>query len=69
MFTATLWSAVRAVGVSFVLILEFPERNMSRFLDYVHIVEALNGPVDDSGSADVSETEYSPFESDSDSGT
>jgi hypothetical protein len=42
---------------------------MSRFLDDVRIVEALNEPVDDSGSkGDVSETEYSPSESDSDSG-
>ena len=61
-------SAVRAVGVLFVLILEFSERNMSRFLNDVHIVEALNEPVDDSGSeGDVSETEYSPSESDSNS--
>jgi hypothetical protein len=33
-----------------VLILEFSERKMSRSLDDVHIVEALNKPVDDSGS-------------------
>ena len=62
-------SAVRAVGVLFVLILEYSERNMFRFLDDMHIVEALNEPVDNSGSeGDVSETEYSPFESDSNSG-
>jgi len=37
-----------------------------RFLDDVHIVEALNEPVDDSGSeGDVSKTEYNPSESDS----
>jgi len=42
---------------------------MPRFLDDVHIVEALDEPVDDSDSeGDVSETEYSPSESDSDSG-
>jgi hypothetical protein len=41
--------AVRAVGGLFVLMLEFSERKMSRFLDDVHIVEALNKPVDDSG--------------------
>jgi hypothetical protein len=29
--------------------LEFSERKMSRFLDEVHVVEALNEPVDDSG--------------------
>jgi hypothetical protein len=64
-----LWSAVRVVGVLFVLILEFSERKMSHFLDDVHIVEALNEPVDDSGSeGDVSEMEYSPSESDCDSG-
>ena len=35
---------------------------MSRFLDEVHIVEALNEHMDDSGSeGDVSETEYSPW--------
>ena len=62
-------SAVHAVGVLFVSILEFSERNVSRFLDVVHIVEALNEPVDDSGSeGDVSETKYSSSESDSDSG-
>jgi hypothetical protein len=61
-------SAVCAVAVLFVLSLEFSERKMSCFLD-VHIVEALNEPVDDSGSeGDVSETEYSPSESDPDSG-
>jgi hypothetical protein len=54
--------------VFFVSILEFSERNMSRFLDDVHIVEALNEPVDDSGSEDVSEMEYSPSASDTDSG-
>jgi len=60
LFTVALWSAVRAVSV-FVLILEFSEREMSRFLDDVHIVEALNKPVDDSGSeGDVPEKEYSP---------
>ena len=32
------------------LILEFSQREMSHFLDDVHIVEALNEPVDDSGS-------------------
>jgi len=32
------------------LILEFSARNMPRFLGDVHIVEALNEPVDDSGS-------------------
>jgi len=43
-----------------VLIVEFSERKMSRFLDDVHILEALNEPVDDSGSeGDVSETDYS----------
>jgi hypothetical protein len=55
LFTATLWSAVHAVGVLFV---EFSERKMSHFLDGVHTVEALNEPVDDSGSeGDVSELE------------
>jgi hypothetical protein len=34
----------------FVLILKFSERKMSRFLGDVHIVEAQNEPVDDSGS-------------------
>jgi hypothetical protein len=49
-----------------VLILECLERKMSRFLDDVHIVKAVNEPVDDSGSeGDVSEMEYSPPESDS----
>lgn len=68
MFTVTL-SAVRAVGVLLVLSLECSGRKMSRFLDDVSIVDALNEPVDDSGSeGDVSETEYSPSESDSDSG-
>jgi len=33
------------------------ERKMARFLD-----EALNEPVDDSVSEDVSETEYSPWQ-------
>jgi hypothetical protein len=42
LFTVTLWSAVRAVGVLFVLILEFSIRNMFHFLDDVHIVEVLN---------------------------
>ena len=56
LFTFTLWSAVRTVGV-FVLILEFSERKMARYLD-----EALNEPVDDSGSEDVSETEYSAWQ-------
>jgi hypothetical protein len=52
-----------------VLILEFSERKMSHFLDDVRIVEAVNEPVDDFGSEeDVSETECSPYESDSDSG-
>ena len=42
---------------------------MSRFLDDVRIVEALNEPGDDSGSeGDVSEAEYSLSESDSDLG-
>jgi hypothetical protein len=42
---------------------------MSRFLDHVRIIQALNEPVVDSGSeGDVSGTEYSPSESDSDSG-
>ena len=69
LFTGSLWSAVRVVGVLFVLILEFSERKMSHFLDDVHIVEALNEPVDNSGSeGDVSETEYSPSKSDSNSG-
>jgi len=69
LFRGSLWSVVRVVGVLFVLILEFSERKISHFLDDVHIVEALNEPVDDSGSeGDVSETEYSPSESDSDSG-
>jgi len=36
-------------------------KKYARFLDDVHIVEALNEFVDDSGSeGDVSETEYSP---------
>ena len=44
------------------LILGFLERKKSRFLDDVHIVEALNEPVDVSGSeGDVSEAEYSPW--------
>ena len=46
------------------------ESKMSHFLDDVHIVEALNEPVDDSSSeGDVLETEYSLSESDSDSCT
>jgi len=45
-----LWSAVRAVDVLFVFILGFSERNMHHFLNDVHIIEALNEPVDDSGS-------------------
>jgi hypothetical protein len=32
------------------LIVQFSERNMHRFLNDLHIVEALNEPVDDSGS-------------------
>jgi len=69
MFTGTLRSAVCAAGVLFVLILEFSERKMSHFLDDVHSVESLNEPVDNSGSeGDVSKREYSPSESDSDSG-
>ena len=69
LFTGMLWSAVCPAGVLFVLILEFSERKMSHFLDDVHIVESLNEPVDNSGSqGDVSETEYSPSESDSNSG-
>ena len=64
LFTVTLWSAVRAVDVLFVLILEFSIKNMSHFLDDVHIVEVLNEPVDDCGSGGgVSDTEYSPSES------
>jgi hypothetical protein len=51
----------------FVLILEFSEGKMSCFPDDVHIVEALSETVDDSGSEDVYEKEYSPSESDSDS--
>jgi hypothetical protein len=47
--------------VLFVFILEFSERKMSSFLNDVHIVEALNEHVDNSGSGDVSETEYSPW--------
>jgi len=44
-------------------------KKKSRFLDDVHIVEALNEPVDDSGSeGGVSEMEYSPSDSDSSSG-
>ena len=39
------------------LILEFSERKMARYLD-----EALNELVDDSCSEDVSETEYSPWQ-------
>jgi GH35 family endo-1,4-beta-xylanase len=59
-----LWSAVRAVGVLLVLILEFSERKMSRFLDDVHFVDALNELVDDSGSeGDVSETDCRPSDS------
>lgn len=58
-----------AVGVLFILNLEFSIRNMSCFLDDVHIVKVLNEPVDDSSSeGGVSETEYSPSESDPDSG-
>jgi hypothetical protein len=69
LFTFTLWPAVCAVGVLFILILEFSIRNMSHFLDDVHTVEVLNEPVDDSGSEGcISEMEYSPSESDSDSG-
>jgi hypothetical protein len=45
-----------------VLILQFSERKMSHFLNDVHVVEALNEAVDDSGSeGDVSETEYCPW--------
>jgi len=67
-FTVRL-SAVRVVGVLLVHSLECSGRKMSLFLDDVSIVDALNEPVDDSGSeGDVSETEYSPSESDSDSG-
>ena len=37
------------------LILEFSQREISHFLDVVHIVEAVNEPVDNSGSeGDVS---------------
>jgi hypothetical protein len=64
-----LWTAVCGVGVLFVLILEFSERKMSRFLNDVHVVEALNEPVGScSSEGDVSEMEYSPSESDFDSG-
>ena len=52
-----LWSAIRAVRVLFVLISEFSERKMARFLD-----EALNEPVDDSGTENVAEKEYSPWQ-------
>jgi hypothetical protein len=69
LFTVALWTAVCAVDVLFVLILEFSERKMSHFLDDVHVVEALNEPMGSSGSeGEVSEMEYSPSESDSDSG-
>ena len=49
----------------FVLILEFSKKKKKfRFLDDVHNVEALNEPADDSGSdGDVSEADYSPFDS------
>ena len=53
LFTVMLWSAVHAAGVLFILILEFSERNMPQFLDDVHIVEALNDPVDDPGSKEA----------------
>jgi len=67
-YLVTLWPAVCAVGVLFILNLEFSIRNMSCFLDDVHIVKVLNEPVDDSGSeGGVLETEYSPSESDPDS--
>ena len=59
LFTFTLWSAVRAVVVLFVLIVQFSERKMDRFLDDLRVVGAVNEPVDDSGSErDVSEKEY-----------
>lgn len=45
-FTVTLWSAVHAVCVLFILSLEFSERKTSRFLSDVHIVAPLNEPVD-----------------------
>jgi len=55
--------------VFFALILEFSERKMSRFLNDVRIVEALNEHVDYSGSeGGVSDMEYSPSDSDSNSG-
>jgi hypothetical protein len=50
LLTVKSCSAVRAVGVLFVLISEFSERNTHHFLSDVHIVEALNEPVDNSGS-------------------
>jgi len=53
LFTGTLWSAVCAAGVLFVLILEFSERKMSHFLDDVHFIESLNEPVDNSGSEEM----------------
>jgi len=44
-------------------------KKKSHFLDDVNVVEALNEPVGSSGSeGDVSEMEYSPSESDSNSG-
>jgi hypothetical protein len=52
LFTAMLWSAVCDVGV-FVLIFEFSEKNKPQFLNDVHIVKALNYPVDDSGSIEL----------------
>jgi hypothetical protein len=54
--------------VLFILILKFSEGNMSGFLNDVQTVEALNKPVDNSGSEDESEMEYSPSETNSDSG-
>ena len=42
----------------------FKKKKKFRFLDDVHNVEALNEPADDSGSdGDVSEADYSPFDS------
>jgi len=61
----TLWSALHAVKcVVRVDFRVFRRKKKSRFLDDVRIVEALNEPVDDSGSdGDVTEADYSPFDS------
>jgi hypothetical protein len=50
LLTVTLWSAVHALGVLFVLILEFSEISMARFLVDMNIVEVLNESVGDSSS-------------------